>query len=149
MAGKDGMMTPVHRKEKQMPLSVDLTVADIRASAEFYRRLGYEVPELWEEDGVAHHVEIPDGPMLNSRSLTQVYDPEWPDASGAVFIYHVATRDAVDARFAELADAGYRAHLAPFDAFWGARYAIIDDPDGNHIGIMSPSDQPHGEVEIT
>jgi hypothetical protein len=28
----------------------------------------------------------------------------------------------------------------PFDAFWGARYAIVEDPDGNHIGLMSPSD---------
>ena len=26
------------------------------------------------------------------------------------------------------------------DEVWGARYAIIEDPDGNHVGIMSPSD---------
>jgi uncharacterized glyoxalase superfamily protein PhnB len=24
--------------------------------------------------------------------------------------------------------------------FWGARYAIVEDPDGNHVGVMSPSD---------
>jgi len=28
----------------------------------------------------------------------------------------------------------------PFDAFWGARYAIVEDPDGNVIGFQSPSD---------
>jgi hypothetical protein len=24
------------------------------------------------------------------------------------------------------------------DGFWGARYAVIEDPDGNAVGIMSP-----------
>jgi catechol 2,3-dioxygenase-like lactoylglutathione lyase family enzyme len=26
------------------------------------------------------------------------------------------------------------------DAFCGSRYAIVDDPDGNPLGLMSPSD---------
>jgi uncharacterized glyoxalase superfamily protein PhnB len=26
------------------------------------------------------------------------------------------------------------------DTFWGARYAVIEDPDGNHVGLMSPID---------
>ena len=29
----------------------------------------------------------------------------------------------------------------PFDAFWGARYAIVADPDGNDVGLMSPIDE--------
>jgi uncharacterized glyoxalase superfamily protein PhnB len=28
----------------------------------------------------------------------------------------------------------------PYDAFWGARYAVVSDPDGNAVGIMSPID---------
>jgi hypothetical protein len=28
----------------------------------------------------------------------------------------------------------------PYDAFWGARYAIVADPDGNEVGLMSPRD---------
>jgi len=31
---------------------------------------------------------------------------------------------------------GYRGHKAPWDAFWGQRYAIIDDPDGNRLTCM-------------
>ena len=37
-------------------------------------------------------------------------------------------------------------HLEPIDAFWGARYAVVNDPDGNHVGIMSPSDEEHRSV---
>ena len=125
-------------------LSIDLTVADIEASAEFYRRLGMDVPDIWTQDGVPHHVQIPDGPMLNSVGLTKGYDPA-VTGPAAIFIFDVASRDAVDAKFDEMTSAGYTAHLAPFDAFWGSRYAIIDDPDGNLIGIMSPQDANHGE----
>jgi hypothetical protein len=28
----------------------------------------------------------------------------------------------------------------PYDAFWGARYAIVEDAGGNAVGIMSPVD---------
>jgi hypothetical protein len=31
--------------------------------------------------------------------------------------------------------------LLAFDAFWGARYAIVADPDGNDVGLMSPIDE--------
>jgi uncharacterized glyoxalase superfamily protein PhnB len=34
--------------------------------------------------------------------------------------------------------AGYVGHLAPIDAFWGARFAIVDDPDGNVVGLHGP-----------
>jgi uncharacterized glyoxalase superfamily protein PhnB len=52
--------------------------------------------------------------------------------------FAVESRQTVDRVYADLTTAGYRAHQAPYDAFWGARYAIVDDPDGNPVGIMSP-----------
>ena len=36
--------------------------------------------------------------------------------------------------------AGYEGAQPPYDAFWGARYAVLVDPDGNHVGLMSPSE---------
>ena len=38
-------------------------------------------------------------------------------------------------------EAGYDTVQCPYDTFWGARYAILADPDGLHVGIMSPSDE--------
>lgn len=29
----------------------------------------------------------------------------------------------------------------PYDAFWGARYAVIRDPEGNSVGLESPLDE--------
>ena len=52
----------------------------------------------------------------------------------------LGSRAAVDERYADLIDAGYAGRQPPFDAFWGARYAIVADPDGNDVGLMSPID---------
>jgi predicted enzyme related to lactoylglutathione lyase len=30
-----------------------------------------------------------------------------------------------------------RVRQPPYDAFWGSRYAIVEDPDGNPVGLMS------------
>ena len=35
---------------------------------------------------------------------------------------------------------GYGTQQPPYDANWGARYAVVADPDGNGVGIMSPLD---------
>jgi len=38
---------------------------------------------------------------------------------------------------AELVEAGAKSHLAPWDAFWGMRYAILRDPDGNEVALYA------------
>jgi hypothetical protein len=48
------------------------------------------------------------------------------------------TRGDVDDVFHDMIGAGYRGLQEPHDAFWGARYAIIEDPDGIAVGLMSP-----------
>lgn len=42
----------------------------------------------------------------------------------------VTDRDAVDVAYVRLTGAGYHVRQPPYNAFRGARYAIVDDPDG-------------------
>jgi uncharacterized glyoxalase superfamily protein PhnB len=60
--------------------------------------------------------------------------------------FRVASRDDVDRLYADMTGAGYRGQQPPYDAFWGARYAVVEDPDGNAVGIMSPSDPDRRSV---
>jgi uncharacterized glyoxalase superfamily protein PhnB len=53
----------------------------------------------------------------------------------------MATREDVDDLYAELTATGYAGQQAPYDAFWGARYAIVEGPSGNAVGLMSPVNQ--------
>jgi catechol 2,3-dioxygenase-like lactoylglutathione lyase family enzyme len=123
---------------------INLVVSNMDASVEFYRRLGVDIaPTLpeWEQ----HHrsAATPDGLDfdLDSDAFAQQWNRGWSvGRTGAVIGFRVATRDAVDRIYAEMTGAGYRGQMPPHDAFWGARHAIVEDPDGNAVGIMSPSD---------
>jgi uncharacterized glyoxalase superfamily protein PhnB len=52
----------------------------------------------------------------------------------------VVERETVDAIYSDLTGAGYAGQQPPYDAFWGARYAVVADPDGMSVGIMSAID---------
>lgn len=125
------------------------------ATLAFYRLLGLEIPEaaVWSVGGAAHHVEIkvPGASYieLDSIALTKAFDPGWQQIEGQsrnVIMFSLPTRVAVDEVYAMLMAAGHPSHLAPFDAFWGARYAIVYDPDGNQVGLISPADGAHGSA---
>jgi uncharacterized glyoxalase superfamily protein PhnB len=44
----------------------------------------------------------------------------------------------VDALYEELVGSGYEGELKPWDAFWGQRYAVVLDPDGNGVDLFAP-----------
>lgn len=44
----------------------------------------------------------------------------------------------MDAVYEGLLAAGYDGELKPWDAFWGQRYAVVLDPDGNGVDLFAP-----------
>ena len=128
---------------------IDFVVSDMEATLAFYRALGVEIPEaaIWRTASGAHHVDLrmPSGLIVHfdSEALARHYDRGWRGTrspSRNVFSFKVAARGEVDRLHAKLLALGYASAQPPYDPFWGARYAIVEDPDGNHVGIMSPSD---------
>ena len=89
---------------------------------------------------------MPSGLIIHfdSPRLAASYNTGWrePDGTGSgnMLSFKVAERDEVDELHRRLTDLGHPSPQAPYDAFWGSRFAIVDDPDGNHIGIMSAAD---------
>ncbi|MEX0749425.1 MAG: VOC family protein [Dehalococcoidia bacterium] len=128
---------------KQPPTftGLHLFVRDMRATAAFYRRLGFDVPD--DEQHAVFSLASGVVVALGSHALTQSYNPGWqaPPGKGAMALqFDVPSRQAVDDLYHDLTAAGYDSELAPIDAFWGARYAEVLDPDGNTVGFHSPRD---------
>ena len=120
-------------------------VRDLKASLDFYRRLGISFPE-GAEKGVHVLVTLDGGAELafGTLALTRGYDPAFEEPRGGSpnsLQFSLPTRADVDRIYGELTAAGHKGHLAPHDAFWGSRYAVVNDPDGNVIGFQSPQDE--------
>jgi catechol 2,3-dioxygenase-like lactoylglutathione lyase family enzyme len=122
---------------------VNLVVGDLEAARDFYRRLGVDLPLTGRAEVV---METPGVELaLDDRALAKLYDAGWrrpEEPSGKVVLgFKLASREAVDEMHADLTGAGYVGRQPPYDTFWGARYAIVEDPDGNAVGLMSPIDE--------
>jgi catechol 2,3-dioxygenase-like lactoylglutathione lyase family enzyme len=125
---------------------LNLVVQDMPASLDFYRRLGAAVPAGEDTAGAHVQLRMPGGFSLelDTAESVRLWHAAWrtdPASVSVVIGFSLPTREAVDERYAELTGAGYLGRQPPFDAFWGARYAIVADPDGNDVGLMSPVDQ--------
>ena len=121
---------------------IGLVVADMSASLAFYRRLGLDIPASADAEP---HVEVtlPGGLRLawDPVDIIKSFDQEWTAPTGGHRINLAFLCDSpadVDAKHDELVDAGYHSHLKPWDAFWGQRYAVVHDPDGNPIDLFAP-----------
>lgn len=129
---------------------VNLVVADMAASVDFYRLLGLDVPDPfeWPSGSGAQHVEIRCASdchlALDNHSQARIWNTRFdPDrAQGNVVVgVLVDSRDDVDRLYDTVRAAGHPVAQEPYDAFWGSRYAIVLDPDGNQVGLKSPVDE--------
>ena len=120
---------------------VGLTVKDMKTSLDFYRALGLAIPEGAEKED---HVEYKAGSIRlawDTAQLIQSIDPTWTPPSGGHSIglaFLCASPAEVDETYKYITSLGYDGHKAPWDAFWGQRYATVHDPDGNSIDLFAP-----------
>ena len=130
---------------------LNLVARDLGATLAFYRRLGLSIPassQDWPPGSGARHTEVvmPGGFRLEFDNLEMAgiwhagFRGAANEQSSSVLTFSLPSREAVDALHAELTAAGYASRHAPHDAFWGSRFAIIQDPDGRDVGLMSPPD---------
>ncbi|MFJ6747226.1 VOC family protein [Streptomyces sp. NPDC091266] len=125
--------------------AIGMTVADMAASLAFYRRLGLDVPA--EADTAPHaDAPLPGGLRLmwDTHETARAIDPDWtpPQAGAPTGLAFACDGPAgVDKVYAELTAAGYKGEKAPWDAFWGQRYAVVQDPDGHGVDLFAPLPQ--------
>ncbi|MGW7246579.1 VOC family protein [Streptomyces decoyicus] len=130
--------------------AVGLVVADMAAALAFYRRLGLDVPA--EADGAPHaEAQLPGGLRLmwDTQDTARAIDPDWTppqDGTPTGLAFECAGPAGVDAVYAELTAAGYTGEKPPWDAFWGQRYAVVQDPDGHGVDLFAPLPQGAGGV---
>jgi hypothetical protein len=121
---------------------IGVIVEDMGKAVEFYRRLGVEVPEGSE---TRQHVEVKMSGLtffLSTKQANAKWDPTRTEAPGRtplrdgyriILEFYLETREAVDAKYAELTGFGYQGHVAPYETPFNVYFAMVNDPDGNTI----------------
>ena len=121
--------------------AIGIVVTDMARALAFYRALGLTIDPAQDTEG---HVEFTceNGLRLmwDTEEIIHSFAPEWAASAGdqRVGIGFACDSPAeVDATCARLAGSGYTIARAPWDAFWGQRYAQAADPDGNVVDLFA------------
>lgn len=137
---------------------INVVVSDVSAASRFLTGLGVELPATPPEWAVwdAHHVTVPAttsldvghdlaeptfGIDLDSTAFAQQWGGLKPSFNGVVLNLRVDERSEVDRLHEEALSIGGRSLTAPYDAFWGSRYAVVEGPGPLIVGLMSQADQ--------
>jgi uncharacterized glyoxalase superfamily protein PhnB len=119
--------------------AIGIVCADIAKSVRFYRLLGLDFPDSAEdhiEATTANGMRV----MLDKLELMKQLNPEWvpPVGQRMALAFKCASPKDVDETFARIVQAGFKSKdVAPYDAFWGQRYATVFDPDGNGVDLFA------------
>ncbi|MCG8456919.1 MAG: VOC family protein [Holophagales bacterium] len=121
---------------------VYLFVEDLETSVVFYELLGLEmerVSEMFARASWGGHTFL----ELGTEELTRSYDPGFSKPAlppNSTLALEYSADGEVDAVFDAATRKGHESHLEPFTPPWGSRFAILIDPDGNHVGLHGPRD---------
>jgi catechol 2,3-dioxygenase-like lactoylglutathione lyase family enzyme len=119
--------------------ALGIVVTDMARSIRFYRLLGLEVPETPGEG----HVDtfLPNGVrfMLDTEDTVRSFRPEWSRTTGNQLgvALECSSPAEVDELYARVTAAGFDGEKEPWDAFWGQRYAQLQDPDGVPVDLYA------------
>jgi len=123
-----------------VPHTIDIVVANMKASMDFYCTLGLPAPGGQEEEDQVQ-VSTPGETTLGfvTEALMKGHNPHWVDPVGqrVTFACRCDSAHEVDAVFARVTGAGYEGRQEPWDAPWGQRYAMLGDPDGNRVDLFA------------
>jgi uncharacterized glyoxalase superfamily protein PhnB len=118
---------------------VGIVVSNMKQALDFYRVLGLEIPENANEE---LHVEVKQGDFRlafdTQEMAKEVYESwEAPHGHRIELAFLCESPDAIDMLYAKIINHGYVGYREPWNAVWGQRYAIVQDPDGNLLSLFA------------
>jgi predicted lactoylglutathione lyase len=123
--------------------SINVVVDDVAAAARFLATLGVELeptPPEWAEHHRSFAADVAEFDAdIDSPSFANWWGGVPNEGAPRVVVnLRVDARDEVDRLYGQGLDAGAVELKPPFDAFWGARYAVMLAPGPVCLGVMSP-----------
>lgn len=123
-----------------MPLdAIGIVSFNLEQTIRFYKLLGIHL----QKTGGPDHYEAKTSSglrlMADSIELIKKLNPTYqkPNTSTIVLCFKQDTPAKVDELFNTITQAGFKGVKDPWDAFWGQRYASVEDPDHNQVDLFA------------
>jgi uncharacterized glyoxalase superfamily protein PhnB len=121
--------------------AIGIVVADLSASIAFYEHFGLsfsgaDSPHGHAEADLGNGLRL----MLDTEQSIRDFTSAWTRPFGSprtALCFQFESPHDVDAKFAELMEAGFHGLRGPWDAPWGQRYASVIDPDGSGVDLFA------------
>ncbi|WP_243292173.1 VOC family protein [Bacillus sp. FJAT-47783] len=118
---------------------VGIVVKDMKKSLDFYRLLGFTIPESENEE---QHVEVEQSGFrlaFDTQEIAKAVYGSWEEPTGhrIELAFSCESDESVNKVYEKIINSGYDGYREPWDAFWGQRYAIVKEPDGNLISLYA------------
>ncbi|MDX6426793.1 MAG: hypothetical protein QOD52_2198 [Gaiellaceae bacterium] len=119
--------------------ALGIVVSDMERSISFYRLLGLEVPETPGEGHVETTLANGGRLLFDTEEIVKSFRPDWTRQTGnqLALAFECTSPAEVDETYARIVDAGFDGEKEPWDAFWGQRYAQVQDPDGVPVDLYA------------
>ncbi len=120
--------------------AVGVTSSDMRKTVSFYSLLGFTFSEFKDDE---QHLEpfTPDKSarlMIDAKSaVKEIIGQDPQPGNHSSFAIEYDSPEEVDRVVEAVFNAKGKVVREPWDAFWGQRYAIVEDPDGYKIDLYA------------
>lgn len=121
--------------------AVAVSSSDFKQTVTFYRALGFEFPDYTAEEQHLEAITTPGAVrlMIDAKALMTELIGEAPrPGNHSAFAIRYDSPQEVDAAAKRVKAAGFTLATPPWDAFWGQRYAVAQDPDGYRVDLYAP-----------
>ncbi|MCJ1974483.1 glyoxylase [Lactococcus piscium] len=117
---------------------VGIITKDMAKAIQFYETLGFTISSEASDDYVELKHEGIRLSLNSAKMLSSIYGYEPKTGGDKIELAFLCdTVNDVDALYDKMTTAGYVGFKAPWDAFWGQRYAIIKDIDGHLLSLFA------------
>ena len=124
--------------------AIAVSSKDFKKSVEFYQLLGFTFDE--NQDLNSDHIEATDKDGMRLlfdrvKLHKEMSGHEPTPANHSNFALLCDSVDEVNQIAEKIKNEGFKITKEPWDAFWGQRYCIVEDPDGYKIDLFAELSQ--------
>lgn len=119
--------------------AVGVTSSDLAQTKSFYNLLGFVFPPSEHEGHIETEITSTSAKlMIDKKSVVKDIIGEDPKPGNhSMFAVEYDSSDEVNNVAQALKDAGFTVVKEPWDAFWGQRYSVVEDPDGYRVDLYA------------